>query len=679
MNINKTKLNTLVASVLALTALAGCSHNTSNAARTESTPLIPVDAIFDENTVTGVELSADGQWVAFIKEHQGIDSLFVMPASGTEADARLLFSQSEPIDGFIWAEEGNDIFYIQDNGGDEKYQIYYLDVKLEQGELRAGKGRKLSKDENAVYHFQGQAEKAPEYISYASTQQGKARLDVYRLNIETSKEELVFDNEQGMNGFLFDDMGMPRLASKMHADGSYEVFAINKGKSKSLLKTRSGERVSLLSYQQEQNLAYIKTSHGELDKRSLVSINMATGELKIVHQDPKDRSDLYSVRFDDDGQPLMVSYYYGYKEDYPLNAEFREHWSWIQSQFSGRQEMRLVEYNQEQGKWLLKLASDKQGNRYFAYDESNKQLNLVIDSQGLNPEDLADKRSITYKARDGEAIQAYLTLPKGQQTELPTVILPHGGPWARDHWTLDSGFWNRVSQLLANRGYAVLQPNFRASTGFGERFYNLGDQNWGTGYMQHDLTDGVKYLVEQGISDPERVGIMGGSYGGYAALAGITFTPDVYRASVSFVGPSSLVTLMNSFPAHYRPYLGNWFVAVGDPLIAKDVARMQARSPINFVDQIKTPLLLVQGANDPRVTQAESDNIAKSLYQKGRQVDYILAKDEGHGFAKRNNRTAFLIAMERFFAKHLGGKLDTGISPENKAHYQSLKVDIGQL
>lgn len=292
---------------------------------------------------------------------------------------------------------------------------------------------------------------------------------------------------------------------------------------------------------------------------------------------------------------------------------------------------------------------------------------------------MARKTSITYSARDGETIQAYLTLPRAQSKNLPTIILPHGGPWARDYWTLGSSYFSRVAQLLANRGYAVLQPNFRASTGFGERFYNLGNQNWGTGYMQHDLTDGANYLVAQGIADKERLGIMGGSYGGYAALAGITFTPDLYKAAVSFVGPSSLVTLMNSFPDFYRPYLGNWFTAVGDPLIEEDVKEMEARSPINFVDHIKTPLLLVQGANDPRVTQIESDQIARKMFKKGLEVEYILAKDEGHGFAKRNNNQAFLVKIERFFATQLGGEIDQQVPDNLELHLKRLNVDISAL
>ena len=199
-----------------------------------------------------------------------------------------------------------------------------------------------------------------------------------------------------------------------------------------------------------------------------------------------------------------------------------------------------------------------------------------------------------------------------------------------------------------------MQPNFRASIGFGKRFINLGNKNWGTGTMQHDLTDGVNYLVEQGIADKDRVGIMGASYGGYATLAGITFTPDVYKAAVSYVGPSSLITLMESFPAYFRPYLGQWYSAVGDSSIAADRIDMMARSPINFVDDIKTPLLLVQGANDPRVTKIESDNIARVMAEKKLPVEYVLAKDEGHGFHKRNNKLAYIIAMERFFSKHLG-------------------------
>ena len=325
------------------------------------------------------------------------------------------------------------------------------------------------------------------------------------------------------------------------------------------------------------------------------------------------------------------------------------------------------------------MAYAKQRTRNFVYQvEQDTYVDLLNQVPKISPTLLGERKSVYYQAKDGVTIQAYLTLPKVQKSNLPTIILPHGGHWQRDTWSYGGAF-NPVALFFADRGYAVLQPNFRGSLGFGKKFTQLGEKNWGTGTMQQDLTDGVDYLVAAGIADKNRVGIMGASYGGYAALAGATFTPDVYKAVISFVGPSSLITLMEAFPKYYRPYLGTWFVAVGDPEIEADRLDMESRSPINFVDNIKAPLMLIQGANDPRVTQQESDNIARKMYKNGKDVEYVLAKNEGHGFANQDNKMAAIIAMEAFFAKHLGGMDASQHNTVAKAHLATLKVDVSKL
>ena len=249
-------------------------------------------------------------------------------------------------------------------------------------------------------------------------------------------------------------------------------------------------------------------------------------------------------------------------------------------------------------------------------------------------------------ARDGVRVPGYLTLPRGSSgRNLPTVMVPHGGPWGRDEW----GF-NGMAQFLANRGYAVLQPNFRGSAGFGKKFLNLGNGQWGTGTMQHDLTDAARWLVSQGISDPKRIGILGGSYGGFATLAGVTFTPDVYAAGVDIVGPSSIPTLLAAIPPYWAPLKKLFAVRVGDIDNPTDLARLKAQSPLYSAHQIRAPLLVIQGANDPRVKQVESDQIVAALRDAGRPVEYLVAPDEGHGFAGQENRLAMYAAIERFLA-----------------------------
>ena len=264
-------------------------------------------------------------------------------------------------------------------------------------------------------------------------------------------------------------------------------------------------------------------------------------------------------------------------------------------------------------------------------------------------------KAIRYPSSDGLEIPAFLTLPKGVAAKnLPTIVVPHGGPWGRDSW----GF-NNLAQFLANRGYAVLQPNFRASTGYGKKFLNAGNKQWGD-KMQDDITWGVKHLVAQGIADPKRVGIMGGSYGGYATLAGVAFTPDLYAAAVDIVGPSNLITLLESIPPYWEAGRMIFHERMGDPTTAEGKAQLQRQSPLNSAQKIKTPLLVAQGANDPRVKKAEAEQIVIALRDRGFPVEYILAPDEGHGFQRPVNSMALWAASEKFFAKHLGGRFQEG-------------------
>ena len=645
----------------------------------EVAPLLPIGAFFNESQISQVQLSADSKWLAWLQSYNGISNIFVMPVSGNIEEAYPLTQFDEPVDSFSWDANNLNVFFSRDFGGNENQQIYQIITAVEP-RLVAKDTVRLTQQDDSNYIFIGQVDEQPDILSFAANHDDPARIDVYQLNLKTKALTTSLVNELGFQSFLANKEGELMVGVGGLGNGAYALYSKVSGEWKRVLETEIGEQIQLVEYNEQEQLAYLSTSLGELDTLSLLSVNLKNGHKTLIHQDPRSRSDVYATEFDENGVLSMISYYYGYKENYFFDEELEQYWQQIRGRFDTRVEIDILQRNEETGKWLVSVDSDVDVGSIYLFDENNNTLKLLLKKDPtVKTEHLAKRQSITYPARDGVTIQAYLTLPKGKNRNLPAIILPHGGPWARDHWTLSSGYFNRVAQLLANRGYAVLQPNFRASTGFGETFYNLGNQNWGTGYMQHDLTDGAMYLVEQGIADKQRLGIMGGSYGGYAALAGITFTPELYQASISFVGPSSLVTLINSFPDYYRPYLGNWYAAIGDPLIAEDIEKMQARSPINFVERIKTPLLLVQGANDPRVTQKESDQIAKKMQDKGLDVEYMLAKDEGHGFSKRINNQAFLLKMERFFAKHLGGNEYKEAPLDIERHLEKLMVDTSKL
>ncbi|WP_076412294.1 S9 family peptidase [Shewanella sp. UCD-KL12] len=687
------KTNTILPSILATTLAAtlfatGCSQTpsqsklptqTSAQQQVAQVPLIPVEAFFNEQGISGLKTSSDGQWLAFFKEYQGAKNIYLMPAGAGVDKAFPITTSKEPVLNFRWSSEANEIFYLKDSGGNENTQIYKLTLDTTHTKPAANTTALTSNNE-IRYDLLKQAKDKPDTLVLMSNQDNPQQMDIYHLNINSGDISNVFANTFGFSQIEVNKLGQPVLGTSSNPDNTSDLYAKIDGKWVSLIKTEFGESIDILSFDSNNNLAYLSADIEGRDKQQLLRLNLATGKLDTLHSDPLDESDVSEVIFNDDGAPLAVSYYGGRLRTYPLDDEFAKNWQKINDHFKQDVEITISDRNEKTGLWQLHVASDVDMGSDYRFDTNKGSVTVLLKQEAsIEPELLSKRQSITYQARDGVSIQAYLTLPKGQSKNLPTVILPHGGPWARDYWTLSSGYFNPIAQLLANRGYAVLQPNFRASTGFGKRFLNLGNKNWGTGSMQDDLTDGANYLVEQGTADKQRLGIMGASYGGYAALAGATFTPDLYQAVISYVGPSSLITLLESFPPHFRPYLGQFYSAVGDPEIAADREDMLARSPIKFVDQIKAPLMLVQGANDPRVTQLESDNIARVMYKQALPVEYILAKDEGHGFRKRDNKLAYIVAMEQFFGEHLGGRVDKRVTPSLATHLNTLKVDVSQL
>jgi len=674
-----TLLWTAIAGSLLLT---GCSQTPGTIPPNEQVhqvPLIPVESFFDEQDISQLKTSSDGKWLAFFKEYQGARNIYLMAAGSGLEKAYPITHSKEPIHSFRWSTDASELFFLKDSGGNENTQVYRLTLSENEVKPQADI-MALTSDEEVRYDLLTQPKGNSNTLVLMSNQDNRQQMDLYRLDITSGLITNIFSNTYGFSDVEVNKQGEPVIGTSSNPDNTSDLYAKIDGKWTSLLKTEFGEDIDILSFDEANQLAYIRANIDGRDKLELLSLNMTTGKLVTLHKDPLDESDVFDVLFNDEGAPLAVSYYGGRLRTYPLNDVFAKHWQQINSHFTQDVEITISDRNEETGLWQLHVASDVDMGSDYQYIAKTGEVDVLLKQKPIiKPELLSKRQSITYKARDGMNIQAYLTLPKGQTQNLPTIILPHGGPWARDYWTLNSGYFHPIAQLLANRGYAVLQPNFRASTGFGKRFLNAGNKNWGTGSMQEDLTDGANYLINEGIADKQRLGIMGASYGGYAALAGATFTPDLYQAVVSYVGPSSLITLLESFPPHFRPYLGQFYSAVGDPEIDTDRVDMKARSPINFVDNIKAPLMLVQGANDPRVTQIESDNIARVMYNRSLPVEYILAKDEGHGFRKRDNKLAYIVAMEQFFAKHLGGRVDDGVTPALNAHLDTLKVDVSRL
>lgn len=686
MKLNKRLSRLLGTALVASLLITGCSQTPSTTSlltqvelQAQQVPLIPVEAFFNKQGISGLKTSSDGQWLAFSKEYQGAKNIYLM-AAGAKLDSAFAITRSkDPIHDFRWSTESNELFYLKDSGGNENTQIYKLSLDITEAKPVPSISA-LTNRSDIRYDLLQQPKEHSDTLVVMSNQDNPQQMDIYHLNVSSGELTNIFSNTFGFSQVEMDKTGQPVMGTSSNPDNTSDLYAKIDGNWISLIKTQFGESINILSVDGDSNQAYLSADIEGRDKQQLLRLNMITGELVTLHEDPLDESDVSEVIFNDKGAPLAVSYYGGRLRTYPLNDTFASHWNKINQHFTQDVEITVTDRNEKTGLWQLHVASDIDMGSDYRYDANTGRVSVLLEqTPSIKPELLSKRQSITYQARDGVSIQAYLTLPKNQNTHLPTVILPHGGPWARDYWTLSSGYFNPIAQLLANRGYAVLQPNFRASTGFGKRFLNLGNKNWGTGSMQDDLTDGAQFLISQGIADKKRLGIMGASYGGYAALAGATFTPDLYQAVISYVGPSSLITLLESFPPHFRPYLGQFYSAVGDPEIASDRSDMLARSPIKFVDNIKAPLMLVQGANDPRVTQIESDNIARVMHKQGLPVAYILAKDEGHGFQKRDNKLAYIVAMEQFFGEHLGGRVDEQVTPALTRHLETLKVDVSRL
>lgn len=391
----------------------------------------------------------------------------------------------------------------------------------------------------------------------------------------------------------------------------------------------------------------------------------------MVDSDPLKRVDFGSALFSEVTDNLMLTTYTDertrrYFKDPKLEADYK----WLQQKLPG-QDIGLGSHTKDEQVWLVTARGDTEPGETYVFDRNNRKLTQQYRIwEKLPREALAPMKSIRYKSSDGLEIPAYLTLPKGLPGKgLPAVVLPHGGPWARDTWG-----YNPIAQFLANRGYAVLMPNFRGSTGYGKKFLNAGNGEWGR-KMQDDITWGVKDLVAQGIADPKRIGIMGGSYGGYATLAGVAFTPDLYRAAVDIVGPSNLNTLLEAIPPYWEAGRKMMYARMADMGTMEGKAWLKERSPLNSAEKIKTPLLVVQGANDPRVNRREAEQIVIALRDRGFAVEYLLADDEGHGFARPVNTLAMFMATEKFLAKHLDGRYQEGGTPEVTKRLAEITVD----
>ncbi len=642
-------------------------------------PIIDRQLIFGDPEISGAQISPDGRHISFIKPHRDVRNVWVKGLDEPFSAARPVTADAQPVTAYFWSQDGKYVLYVQDKGGNENFHVYAVDPAAPaEAATAVPPARDLTPVEGVRAFIYAVPEKRPDEIIVGLNDRDQAYHDVYRVKIATGERELLIQNTQKVGFWLYDRSGNVRLASRQKDDGGNEILRVDGTNLTRVHETTYLESAFPVGFDVEEKRVYLQSNKGDdVDLSRLELLDPASGAIEVIESDPEKQVDLEGALFDEQTHELMATFYVGDRVRlYPRTARARQDLKRMRKElpdgdFGISSSTRDMRYS------LVSVTSDVEPGATYLYDRSTGAFTLQYRvRENLPREHLAGMKPIRYRARDGLMIPAYLTLPKGVPAKnLPLVLHPHGGPWARDNWGYDG-----YAQFLANRGYAVLQPNFRSSTGYGKKFLNAGNKQWGLGAMQHDLSDGVKHLIEQGIADPRRVAIYGGSYGGYASLAGVTLTPELYACAIPYVAPSSLITLIESFPAYWRPFLkGSWYLRVGDPANAEDRKDLEARSPIRYIDRIRVPMLVVHGANDPRVKQAESDAIVIALRDKGHAVEYIVAPDEGHGFRAPNNRMSLAVAMERFLARHLGGRAQQEVPVALAEHLAKITVDVASV
>lgn len=605
---------------------------------------LPLEDFFRNSERTGYQLSPDGTYLSYMAPYKDRLNVYVRGVNQSDEQAIRITNETErSVAGYMWADN-NRLLYMKDTAGDENYQLY--------GVLRDGT------DERAYTAFKGvrtslidDLEEQPDYVIIGMNQRNAEVFDPYRLNLNTGELTLLTENPGNIQGWMTDHDGKLRVATAivdgvntqiLYRDTEDEDF-------RPVLTTNFKDVVSFMEFTPDNREVYAATNIGR-DKTILVRMNPATcEELEVLYEN--ELYDISSISYSRKRKKLLSVYCTGHKEPvrHFFDAEEEALRQRIKAHFPN-QRYGIADSDKAEEHYLIYVGSDRTRGAYWLYNALNDQATLMAElAPWMKAEDMNEMHAVNYTTRDGLNIEAYLTLPNGLQLEaahnLPVVINPHGGPWARDCW----GYSSEV-QFLANRGYAVFQMNFRGSTGYGRKFLEASYKQWGL-KMQDDITDGVQWLIDKGIADAKRVAIYGGSYGGYAVLAGLTFTPHLYACGIDYVGVSNLFTFMQTIPPYWRPMLEMMHEQVGDP--DKDKEQLAATSPALHADNICVPLFIAQGANDPRVNKAESDQMVEALRARGVEVEYMVKDNEGHGFHNQENRFDFYRAMERFLKAHL--------------------------
>lgn len=637
---------------IVLTFLISISIFMSNISATfGANPIMPRKVLFSNPDKAMVTLSPDGQYIGYLAPKDGVLNLWIGPSNDPSKARPITDDKDRGITTYYWAFNNEHVLYMQDNKGDENFRIYALNLKT-------GNVTLLTSEREVRASIYGISEKIPNEVLIGINERDKRYFDVYKVSLLDNTKKLIIENNK-FSGFITDDDLQVRFASFTNKDGEDEYFEFqdNQWTSFMTISAEDSMNTGIIGFDKTGTIAYLLDSR-ESNTAVLKSLDLQTGKYKIIAEDKRaDIGVFTSHPTEKTIQAVAINYD---KTTYNiLDEAIKSDIEYLKKVNSGEIMINTRTLNDQT--WLVAYLSDVAPIKYYKYDRNNQKAEFLFSNRkNLEEHKLAEMIPVIIKARDGLDLVSYITLPTGLALRdkmyptkpLPLVLYVHGGPWARDSWGL-----NTTHQWLANRGYAVLSVNFRGSTGFGKDFTNAGNLQWGR-KMHDDLIDAVNRSIEHKIADPKKIAIMGGSYGGYATLVGLTFTPDIFACGVDIVGPSNIFTLVKSVPPYWEPILNSFKKRVGPWDTKEDIEALEQISPLTFTDKIKKPLFIAQGAHDPRVKQAESDQIVKAMQNKNIPVIYALYNDEGHGFVKPENRLSYYALIEQFLAKTLGGRTE---------------------
>ncbi len=670
----------LAVSVLGAQQTKAPARAPAKAASTAKAPaalpqLIDRELFFGNPEIAGAQISPNGKYISFLKPWKDTRNIYVKGVDEPFSAARLLTTETKrPVAGYFWTRDSKYVLYVKDNDGDENYNVYAVDPAAKPAAgAEAPPSRDLTGLKGTRVMLFDLPKSNPDVAYIGLNDRDKAWHDLYKLQISTGEKTLVRKNTERITGWEFDLAGKLRLATRSAENGDTEILRVDADKFTKVYSCNVFETCIPFRFHKDDKLVYMGINKGEgMNLIALALLDPANGQTRIVESDPLKKVDLGGADFSEATDELVATSYLDdqWQRRYFKDKSFEADYNWLKAKLPGM-ELATGSSTLDERFRLVTAYSDTEPGVTYLFDRQTRKLTMQYRIRERLPRAaLATMKVVRYPSSDGLEIPAYLTLPKGVPPKnLPALMIPHGGPWGRDGWG-----YNSLAQFFANRGYVVLSPNFRGSTGYGKKFLDAGNKEWGR-KMQDDVTWGVKYLVAQGIADPQRVGILGGSYGGYATLAGVTFTPDVYAAAVDIVGPSNLITLLESIPPYWEPIRKLFYERMGDPNTPEGKAMLLERSPLTHANDIKTPLLVAQGANDPRVNRREAEQIVIALRDRGFPVEYVLAPDEGHGFARPVNNMALFMSAEKFLAKHLGGRYQEGGTPEVTQRLAEITVD----